>query len=424
MRYLIYTETFPSRIVNDVRQTGIGRYCSDLASGLASLGHEVTVATNNGIGERPVRERFPVRVLGPPPRGRLERYRRAAQLRRLTLTEQPDVMLVGDLMAHRVVASLAGAVAAPYYPIFYGTELAGWIVARGHTLGRLRQVWLSWYLARAAGTICISRFTQSLLRQIAPGESQEYIVHPCVNELFLTQPVNHEFTAALRGRLASREAPSQVLLTVARISERKNQLGVLQAMDRARAVSDYRWQYVIVGNLDSELHRPYLDELRAYAAANGLADQLTVVEGTTDEEKIDYIDACDVFVMLSRSVGPSVEGFGISVIEAASRGKPVVVSDEGGMPETLVDGVTGYAVPAEDGLRISNVLAELADNPARRAAMGSAGREFSLQNFTPAASASRLHAQLLERAITAGRPLSADLGTPVIGDSRVKDVRP
>jgi glycosyltransferase involved in cell wall biosynthesis len=115
--------------------------------------------------------------------------------------------------------------------------------------------------------------------------------------------------------------------------------------------------------------------------------------------------------MLSQTVGSSVEGFGISVIEAASRGKPVVVSDQGGMPETVLDGVTGFSVPPADSARVADVLATLARHPGRRAAMGSAGRDFTLRHFTPRVSAGLLHGQLFEQLAgsLAGRrnPISA-----------------
>jgi glycosyltransferase involved in cell wall biosynthesis len=411
MRYLIYTETFPSRVAADVRQTGIGRYCADLASGLSALGHHVTVATNAGIGLEPAREPFPVQILGPVPASRLELVRRATQLRRLIGAERADIVLVGDLLAHRTVGSLGGAVGAPYCPIFYGTELAVWLAGLKRPLGPLRRAWIGWYVRRSQASICISRYAQSLLHQLASRQRRECIVYPCVSELCLTLPERPDVTAEIRHRLTGAPQRSLLLLTVARISERKNQLGVLHALARLHASSEFRFHYLVLGNLDSERHRPYLQQLRSYADSHGLGESLTVVENTTDEEKVRYLDACDTFIMLSQTVGSSVEGFGISVIEAASRGKPVVVSDQGGMPETVLDGVTGFSVPPADSARVADVLATLARHPGRRAAMGSAGRDFTLRHFTPRVSAGLLHGQLFEQLAgsLAGRrnPISA-----------------
>jgi phosphatidylinositol alpha-1,6-mannosyltransferase len=121
-----------------------------------------------------------------------------------------------------------------------------------------------------------------------------------------------------------------------------------------------------------------------------LQNSVTIVDHATDEEKVRYIDACDVFVMLSRTVGDSVEGFGISVIEASCRGKPVIVSDQGGMPETVIDGTTGRVVP-DNVTALAQALIELAENPTLRTEWGEAGRRFARENFTPASSAAQLH---------------------------------
>jgi glycosyltransferase involved in cell wall biosynthesis len=185
-----------------------------------------------------------------------------------------------------------------------------------------------------------------------------------------------------------------VLITVARISERKNQLGVLEALARLRRSADLRFHYLVVGNVDSPEHGKYLATLMSFAEAHGLADWLSVVAGTTDAEKADLLDASDLFVMLSRPAGASVEGFGIAPIEAASRGKPVLVSTHGGMPETVVDGVTGLVLPHDDTIALADAILSLARDPSRRRAMGEAGRAFARRHFTPAAVASVLQRRL------------------------------
>jgi glycosyltransferase involved in cell wall biosynthesis len=101
--------------------------------------------------------------------------------------------------------------------------------------------------------------------------------------------------------------------------------------------------------------------------------------------------------MLSRTVGDSVEGFGISAIEASGRGKPVVVSDQGGMPETVLPGCTGVVVPVGDTGRLAGALAELARDSNLRRRMGEDGRRFVLSTFIPQITAGRLHAQLTDR---------------------------
>jgi glycosyltransferase involved in cell wall biosynthesis len=402
MRYLIYTETFPSRRPDDSRQTGVGRYCADLASGLAALGHGVTVLTNDGIGAAvdSSPEPFRVEVLGPVPNGRRAMAVRAREVLRRARAGAPDFVLVGDPAGHAALSATFRRAAAPVCPILYGTELVAWreAVESGRSPRALLRRWrLRRYLTAGAVPICISRFTAGLLRRLLPASSDECIVYPCVSGIFLTQPVDRAFRDELRRRVSRDGTTPLILTTVARISERKNQLGVLQALERLRQSAGPAWHYLVVGNLDAPEHETYFARLRAFTAERGLAEQVTFVHHATDAQKVDYLDACDASAMLSRSAGASVEGFGISVIEAAVRGKPALVSDQGGMPETIVEGVTGFAVPPDDVTRIAGALQTLASDPKLRSAMGERGRRRTLEQFTPTAAAARLHAQLLER---------------------------
>jgi starch synthase len=101
---------------------------------------------------------------------------------------------------------------------------------------------------------------------------------------------------------------------------------------------------------------------------------------------------------------PSIyEPFGIINLEAMACETPVVASAVGGIPEVVVDGVTGYLVPvsqqsespfeATDPERFARDLAEpvnrLMSDPALRARMGAAGRERAVAEFSWAAIARR-----------------------------------
>jgi phosphatidylinositol alpha-1,6-mannosyltransferase len=310
----------------------------------------------------------------------------------LVEAERPAVLLLGDPAAHRVGAyrELSGV---PYLPVFYGSDLHAMRTAvRYRGLSPIRAMArraTRRYLAGAAGTVCISRYTAGLLERLGMALRPGTIVYPCVSDLVLSQPERAGASARLRARLGWPEDGIPTLLTVARISERKNQLGVLDALSGLHAKSSVRYRYAIVGNVDSEAHRAYRRRLDEFVEARGLSGFVGWIERATDQEKVVWLDGCDVFAMLSRTVGGSAEGFGISVIEASCRGKPVVVSDQGGMPETIQEGRTGFSVAVEDPDAAARALAALAD-PALRARFGASGRAFACAEFTPRASAQRL----------------------------------
>jgi starch synthase len=80
---------------------------------------------------------------------------------------------------------------------------------------------------------------------------------------------------------------------------------------------------------------------------------------------------------------PSVyEPLGIVNLEAMACGTAVVASRTGGIPEVVADGVTGLLVPPGDEVALAEALNELIRDPARAWAMGQAGRERVVAEFT------------------------------------------
>jgi phosphatidylinositol alpha-1,6-mannosyltransferase len=402
-RYLLYTETFPSRDPRSPRQTGIGRYCQDLASGLSELGHEVMVLTNTALeaGEAGGPEPFLVLAEGEEPRSLAATLRRGSLVTRAVTGQRPDVLLIGDNSAHRVCSWLGPRLRVPYCPIFYGTELLAIervkALSGASPLRRVARSLTDRYIRQATEPICISRYTAQLLSRVVPGAAADCIVYPTVSSLILRRPADPAFSHELRSRLTVDGVRPVILLTTARISQRKNQLGVLQAMARVHQSTPTRLHYLILGNVDGPEHEAYRRQLDSFIREHKLEGFVSFIANASDEEKVDYVDACDVLVMLSRTVGASVEGFGISVIEASCRGKPVLVSDQGGMPETIIAGRTGLAVSPDDISSVASSLRMLATDEMLRAGMGEAGRRFARAEFTPQVSARRLHTYLAQR---------------------------
>jgi len=97
------------------------------------------------------------------------------------------------------------------------------------------------------------------------------------------------------------------------------------------------------------------------------------------------MNACDVVVMPSRW-----EGFGLVAIEAMRAAKPVIASAIGGLPEIVVDGVTGRLVAPGDAAALAAVLSGIDAETLDR--MGQAGRVRFLARFT----SNRTHDQLMQ----------------------------
>jgi glycosyltransferase involved in cell wall biosynthesis len=112
---------------------------------------------------------------------------------------------------------------------------------------------------------------------------------------------------------------------------------------------------------------PLAGRLAERLRGEGLAGSVRLLGHS--EEMPDLLAAADFIVLPSR-----VEGLPSVVLEAFAAGRAVVATDAGGVREALTDGCEGRLVPVGDGAALAAAVAELATDPARRAAMAERGR--------------------------------------------------
>jgi glycosyltransferase involved in cell wall biosynthesis len=93
----------------------------------------------------------------------------------------------------------------------------------------------------------------------------------------------------------------------------------------------------------------------------------------------------DIATLLARAsvfVLPSLtEGISLTLLEAMARGLPVVATRVGGNPEVVVDGETGFLVPAQSPSDLAAAILRVHRDPARGRQMGLAGRRRVELNF-------------------------------------------
>jgi glycosyltransferase involved in cell wall biosynthesis len=73
----------------------------------------------------------------------------------------------------------------------------------------------------------------------------------------------------------------------------------------------------------------------------------------------------------------------MAIHEAYARGKAVVSTRLGSIPEIVEDGVTGRLVPPGDPAALGEAMSELVGDPARAEAMGRAGRDLVERFYGP-----------------------------------------
>jgi glycosyltransferase involved in cell wall biosynthesis/peptidoglycan/xylan/chitin deacetylase (PgdA/CDA1 family) len=234
--------------------------------------------------------------------------------------------------------------------------------------------------------------------------SRAEVIHPPLDHDVLEAQMDPASVQRVRAELGL-DGRYPVLLNVARLHPIKDQLGLVASMQHLRQrCPDAR--LLIAG--DGEMRA----ELEALIDSGGLADHVTLLGQRSDVPAL--LGASDVFVLSSRS-----EGLPGSILEAMAAAKPVVATRVGGVPEVVVDGVTGHLVPAGAPPAFADAVAQIAGLPDRGRAMGLAGRQRVRQHFRPEASVEKLEAFYLRSArrgnARSSRPTHAaeEAGTPL-----------
>jgi phosphatidylinositol alpha-1,6-mannosyltransferase len=219
-------------------------------------------------------------------------------------------------------------------------------------------------LKNAGKVITISNFTKGKLLELGVKETEVRMVPPGVEVDKFTGKRNPQNVLD-----AYKIHDKKVILTVGRLIERKGQDMVIKALPTVlKRFPDV--VYLIVGDGPNRLA---LEEL----ATSLNLEQKVIFAGLVPDEALPlYYETCDIFIMPSRTIEKTghVEGFGIVYLEANLCGKPVIGGRSGGVPDAIVDGVTGLLVDPLDSSEIAEAIIKLLSNPELARKMGQAGR--------------------------------------------------
>jgi phosphatidylinositol alpha-1,6-mannosyltransferase len=165
-----------------------------------------------------------------------------------------------------------------------------------------------------------------------------------------------------------------VVVCVSRLIRRKGQDTLIRAWPRVRESVPGATLLLVGGGPDRE----YLEEL---AATSAMADSVVFTGPVPWADIPPYLDAADVFAMpcRTRRFGLEPEALGIVTLEASATGKPVVVGDSGGAPDTVIHGTTGYLVDPYNPAAVAVRIVELLADPRE---LGAAGREWVEAEWT------------------------------------------
>jgi glycosyltransferase involved in cell wall biosynthesis len=238
-------------------------------------------------------------------------------------------------------------------------------------------------MARGDVTIANSQYTARLIadRYGTPPE-RVVVIHRGV-DIGRFDPARIAPERVARLRQAWGVAPDQrIILQAARLTRWKGQGVLIEAAARLQAEGRLDDTAVVLAG-DHQGRDSYVELLSGQIARLGLQSRVRLV-GHVDDMAAAYL-AADVTVVAS--IEP--EAFGRTAIEAAALGCPVIATDIGAPPETVVahsapdETVTGWLVPPADAEAMAARLAEaLALPAAARAGMAARARYRAVTFFS------------------------------------------
>jgi glycosyltransferase involved in cell wall biosynthesis len=238
-------------------------------------------------------------------------------------------------------------------------------------------------MARGDVVIANSRYTAELIvRRYGTPRARIACIHRGVDvDRFDPEQVAPERLAALR-RSWGVEAGRPIILQAARLTAWKGQGVLIDAARRLHATGRLAAAHVILAG-DAQGRDGYAQWLQQQIDASGLTATVHLV-GHVEDMAAAYLAA---HVTVIGSTEP--EAFGRVAIEAAAMQCPVIASDLGAPPETILAAptaastATGWLVPPGDASALADRLAEaLALTDVARAEIGGRARRHVLAHFT------------------------------------------
>jgi glycosyltransferase involved in cell wall biosynthesis len=162
---------------------------------------------------------------------------------------------------------------------------------------------------------------------------------------------------------------------VARVAQQKDFETLISATGQVLAVRPEARLLLVGENQEPEDSLFYYRKLCRMIEAEGLTGKVTWTGFRRDVPAL--MQAMDVVVLSTRS-----EGFGLTILEAMSLGRPVVATRVGGIPEIIADGENGLLHEVRDARGLAQQILRVLDDQNLAAALSRRGRESALSRFS------------------------------------------
>ena len=204
-------------------------------------------------------------------------------------------------------------------------------------------------LNKASYVISNSEFTKKLAIKNGLDEKKIQIIHPGCNYPIEINNKNIDKAKELFRNCFPR------IITVARLDKRKSHQNILMTIKNLKPKFP-NIKYISIGDGEE------MQNLQNLKNELGLGNEVLILNESTELLKVALLEQSDLFLMPSVIYKKSVEGFGISFIEAAAYGTGSIGGVAGGASDAIQDGVSGYLCDGEDLNSIYETIIKFYDN--------------------------------------------------------------
>jgi glycosyltransferase involved in cell wall biosynthesis len=333
-----------------------------LVAGLHERGHHVLLGVTPGDRfEAKAREAGLPLVEGLHLRARLapiELARDAMRLRALVVAEAIDIIHAHHSHDHWL--SLLIRARRPHGP-------PAVLVRTFHNVRSVkRSVFAGPLYRRTSAVFAVSRQIEARCREVGLPDERVHWIPGAADLPRFGEAVDGE---AIREEFKLGRAP--VVVSVARFAANRGHEQLLTGFSQLlRRLPDAR--LLLVGKGERR------DRLEQLVAELGLGHRV-VFTGYRDRDLPQVVAAADCFALMAAGSDESCR----AALEAMAAGRPVVARAVGALPETVVDGETGFLVGDESPEAVAAALGTILADPARARAMGELGRRRAMGEFSP-----------------------------------------
>ena len=362
------------QIIPELEAGGAERTAIDVAAELAALGARALVASEGGrlVAELQVAGGewvpFPARTKNP-----LAMLLNVRRLARLAHAEGVDLIHARSRAPAWVALGAARALGLPLVTTYHG-------IYNGRS--RPKRLYNS-VMARGDAVIANSGYTARVVSELYPeAAGRMRVIHRGTDlHRFAAQAIDPSRVDALR-RAWGVLPDERVVLLAARLTGWKGQKVLIEAAAKLRESGQTGVAYVLAG--DPQGRTAYVRELDRLIEARDLVGHVRRVGHCADMPAALLAASC----LVVPSTEP--EAFGRSAVEAQAVGTPVVVSDLGAVPETVLappdvpaSARTGWRVPAGDaGALADGIRAALDLGASAREALAARARAHVESRFS------------------------------------------